>query len=158
MQRPTAGATGRPCSLPAVCTLSPFLQGQQGAVRTMRAPQPAIPVFGRSGLLLRSPASDLPPSHPHLSFRPRLPCSLRPFPGIAEPAPGNDASLRLYGEISPCPPPAPEGHPCPDLGTGAFFVKKITNKSSHLYRIARSLAAAGPNFRILLIPAARPSA
>ena len=46
----------------------------------------------------------------------------------------------------------------PAYGRELFFVKKITNKSSHLYRIFRPQAADGANFRILLIPAAPPYA
>lgn len=46
----------------------------------------------------------------------------------------------------------------PGPGRKGLFVKKITNKSSHLYRIFRPQAADGANFRILLIPAAPPYA
>lgn len=52
----------------------------------------------------------------------------------------------------------PERVSWPYTGMVSVFVKKITNKSSHLYRIFRQQAADGANFRILLIPAAPPYA
>ncbi|EEB35047.1 hypothetical protein DESPIG_00051 [Desulfovibrio piger ATCC 29098] len=52
----------------------------------------------------------------------------------------------------------PERFSWPYTGMGSVFVKKITNKSSHLHRIFRPRAADGANFRILLIPAAPPCA
>ena len=65
---------------------------------------------------------------------------------------------RLYGEISPCPLFILRAIPVRMRVWQLFFVKKITNKSSHLYRISRPRAADRANFRILLIPAAPPYA
>lgn len=52
----------------------------------------------------------------------------------------------------------PERFSWPYTGMGSFFVKKITNKSSYLYRIFQTSADKRRNFRILLIPAALPCA
>ena len=65
---------------------------------------------------------------------------------------------RRYGEISPCKLFLLRAIPVRMRVWQMFFVKKITNKSSHLYRIFRQQAADGANFRILLIPAAPPYA
>lgn len=88
------------------------------------------------------------------------PCLLRsgPSPGMPEKASGKKRlSPPLWGDF-PMSASLFWGIFLPGPGRKDLFVKKITNKSSHLYRIFRTSSAERRNFRILLIPAAPPCA
>ena len=88
----------------------------------------------------------------------RVACAPCPSPGCRSRHQEKSGFPRRYGEISPCKLFLLRAIPVRMRVWQMFFVKKITNKSSHLYRIFRPQAADGANFRILLIPAAPPYA
>ena len=93
----------------------------------------------------------------YLSFRLASPALRAPL-GMPDRHQEKSGFPRRYGEISPCKLFLLRAIPVRMRVWQLFFVKKITNKSSHLYRIFRQQAADGANFRILLIPAAPPYA
>lgn len=144
--------------LPAALRLS--VTGVAGGRRTqhmscvLRLPAPAFRRPSQRAKTLSGSAA-LPLAY--LSFRLASPALRAPL-GMPDRHQEKSGFPRRYGEISPCKLFLLRAIPVRMRVWQMFFVKKITNKSSHLYRIFRPQAADGANFRILLIPAAPPYA
>ena len=119
--------------------------------------RPPVPAFRRPSQRAKTLPGSAPLPLAYLSFRPASPVLRAPL-GMPDRHQEKSGFPRRYGEISPCPLFLLRAIPVRMRVWQMFFVKKITNKSSHLYRIFRPQAADGANFRILLIPAAPPYA
>ena len=144
--------------LPAALRLSVTVAaGGRRAQHMPCALRPPAPAFRRPSQRVKTLPDSAPLPLDHLPFRPASPALRAPL-GMPDRHQEKSGFPRRYGEISPCPLFLLRAIPVRMRVWQLFFVKKITNKSSHLYRIFRPQAADGANFRILLIPAAPPYA
>lgn len=143
--------------LPAALRLSVTVVAGGRRYSTCPVPPLTCPCFSEAVPTCKD-ASRLCTSPLSFCVQARVACAPCPSPGCRSRHQKKSGFPRRYGEISPCKLFLLRAIPVRMRVWQLFFVKKITNKSSHLYRIFRPQAADGANFRILLIPAAPPYA